>query len=447
VRDVATQRPLDLDTPIYIASQTKSYIGLLAHQLDRQGVLSLDSTLADHWPRLKLPGDIDPGAWTLSDLLNHRVPIESDLITKLEAYIQSPDPSRYPDLLAKHSQARAEGFDYDNLGYNIYAAILHARTGKPWQDWLQESLLTPLSLTRTSARTSDFAQTDLAYSHQWRGETAGWERVAPKPDAIMQSAGGMLTSPADLGRWLQWHLGGEAPEGFDAALLKAAHRVGAKVDPKARNAYELPCDGYAFGWNVCDFNGHRLYIHGGGYTGARTMMAFAPGLGVGIGVFSNSDNMTGWLTSRTVVQYLQYLTGHPEATEWAALRQKLYPERVAELLQQRQQAVASARAEPRWQGWQWQPTADALAEFIGVYRSEDLQVDATISAIDEQLEFHAGALRRKLEPAAADLFAATLLSLDAPEPLRILRDTEGTIQSLEYDGIRYLRQAPAVALH
>jgi hypothetical protein len=64
---------------------------------------------------------------------------------------------------------------------------------------------------------------------------------------------------------------------------------------------------------VCDFEGHTLYAHGGGYTGARTMMAFSPDLGVGIGVFSNSDNMTGWLTSRTMIQFLQFVIDHEDA--------------------------------------------------------------------------------------------------------------------------------------
>lgn len=121
-----------------------------------------------------------------------------------------------------------------------------------------------------------------------------------------------MTSPRDMGRWLRLQLGASLSPQFDARLLDAAHRIGAQVDPKARNAYELPCNGYAFGWNVCDFEGHTLYIHGGSYTGARSMMAFSPDLGVGIGVFSNSDNATGWLTSRIVVQFFQYLVEHPE---------------------------------------------------------------------------------------------------------------------------------------
>lgn len=440
-RDATSGAPLTLDTPIYIASQTKSYLGLLAHRLDRRGVLRLDSTLAENWPDLALPDGVDPAAWTLADLLNHRVPISADVITVLEAYLQSPDPATYPRLLAQFATARPAGFDYDNLGYNLYAAILFRKTGKTWQAWLDEELFRPLGLAHTSTRTSAFDTDVLAASHTWLGEAEGWERVGSKPDGVMHSAGGMVTSPNDLARWLQLHLGGAAPEGFDAGLLAAAHRKGVDVDPKARNAYELPCNGYAFGWNLCDFEGHRLFIHGGSYTGARTMMAFAPDLGVGIGVFSNSDNMTGWLTSRTVVQFLQYLVDHPDAESWASTRQEMYPQRVAEYLGVRRKQLADTRADPQWQAWAWAPDDSTLQAYAGRYRGERLPVTAELALGPQGLHLKIGALQRRLAPASRDLFGATWLRLDPPQPLRFARDREGRITGFEFDGERYLREA------
>lgn len=446
-RDAATGAPLTLDTPMYIASQTKAYMGLLAHRLDRRGVLRLDSTLAEHWPQLRWPDGVDPAAWTLADLLNHRVPISADAITGLEAYLGSPDPALYPQLLATFATPREAGFDYDNLGYNIYAAILYQRTGKRWQDWLQDELFVPLELRDTSARTSDFDPARLAFNHQWLGAEEGWERVAPKTDAIMQSAGGMMTSPNDMARWLQLQLGGKAPPSFDAGLLAAAHRSGVQVDPKARNAYELPCSGYAYGWNICDFEGHRLYIHGGGYTGARSMMAFSPDLGVGIGVFSNSDNATGWLSSRTVVQYLQFLVDHPDAETWSATRRKAYPERVAQQLQARRKQYEQARADAQWNGWAWQPGSEALAAYAGRYPGERLPVTAEVTWTEQGLQLRVGALQRRLLPASEDLFGAAGLRLEAPEPVRFLRDGNGRITGFDYDGQRYLRPSAVHAGH
>ncbi len=438
-RNTASGAPLTLHTPMYIASQTKSYMGLLAQLLDRRGVLPLDSTLAEHWPQLRLPAGVDPAAWTLADLLNHRVPLSADALTTLEAYIGAPDPALYPPLLETLATARPEGFDYDNLGYNLYAAILQQRTGRSWQDWLQEEVFTPLRLHDTAARTSTFDPAQLAYNHQWQGAEQGWRVLPPKPDAVMHSAGGMMTSPRDLGRWLRLQLGGLSPPGMDAALIEAAHTAGVQVDPTARNAYELPCSGYAFGWNICDFEGRTLYIHGGSYSGARSMMAFSPELGVGIGVFSNSDNATGWLTSRTVVQFFQYLVEHPQAGAWARIRQQAYPQRVVEQLAGARARQAQAHADPHWQGWAWQPDLGERSTYVGRFRGERLPVTAVVSEGAAGLQLRIGVLARTLQPAAPDLFAAQDGPLDAAEPLRFLRDAQGQVRGFEFDGERYLR--------
>lgn len=442
-RNADSGAPLTMATPMYIASQTKSYMGLLAQLLDQRGVLRLDSTLTDHWPQLRLPDGVDPAAWTLADLLNHRVPLSADALTTLEAYIGAPDAALYPQLLGSLATARASGFDYDNLGYNIYAAILYQRTGKTWQAWLQDEVFTPLQLRETAARTSALDPAQLAFNHQWLGEEQGWQVVPPKPDAIMHSAGGMMTSPRDLGRWLRLQLGSVAPAGLNTRALEAAHRIGAVVDTKARNAYELPCRGYAFGWNVCDFEGRTLYIHGGSYTGARSMMAFSPDLGVGIGVFSNSDNATGWLTSRTVVQYFQYLVDHPDAATWARTRQDIYPQRVAEQLTGMHARQTKERANPRWQGWSWQPTADVRSAYAGRFRGERLPVQAVVSEGEGgHLHLQIGALARSLQPATVDLFGAQNGPLDAVESLQYLRDAQGQLTGFEFDGERYLSQPP-----
>lgn len=433
VRNASSQAPLTMHTPMYIASQTKSYMGLLAQVLDRQGVLRLDSTLSDHWPRLCLPDGVDPAAWTLADLLNHRVPLSADAVTTLEAYIGSPDPAVYPQLLQQFASKRADGFDYDNLGYNIYAAILQQHTGRSWRDWLQQTLFTPLQLHETATNTSSFDPAQLAFNHQWLGAEQGWRLVPPKPDVLMHSAGGMMTSPRDMGRWLRLQLGATLSPQFDARLLDAAHRAGVQVDPKARNAYELPCNGYAYGWNVCDFEGHTLYIHGGSYTGARSMMAFSPDLGVGIGVFSNSDNATGWLTSRTVVQFFQYLIDHPGADSWARTRQQVYPQRVAEQLSGMRARQVAVRQEPRWQGWRWQP---ALASFVGTFQAERLPTTARIVRDGDALQLQVGALTRTLQPAAPGLFGAQDGPLDVVQPLEFRPDGDG----FEFEGEIYRRR-------
>jgi len=442
VRQASTGAPLTAETPIYIASQTKAFMGLLAARLDAEGVLSLDSTLADHWPDVIFPEGVDPAAWTLRDLLSHQVPVEADLIVILEAYVTAVDPADYPALIETAMTARKPGFSYDNLGYNLYGAILETVTGQSWQDWLRQSVFDPLALDRTSARTSDFALHDQGWGHIWTGLDSGWAEVRPKTDGQMQSAGGMTMSPNDMIDWLQLNLRGQGPQasGLTAAIMDEAHAIAADVDREARNAYELPCYGYALGWNVCDFEGHTLYAHGGGYTGARTMMGFSPDLGVGIGVFSNSDNMTGWLTSRTMIQFLQFVIDHEEADRWAQVRQDLYPERIEQLLAQRQQRDQNARNETVFNGWTWTPSPAEQASYVGTYRSPDMYAPVTVALQPDGLRVAWGDYVMTGAPAAPDVYGVQPHPLGALNPLVFERNAAGDIIALTYEDARFVRE-------
>ncbi len=441
-RRASTGAPLTADTPIYVASQTKAYMGLLAAQLDAQGVLSLESTLADHWPGVRFPDGVNPADWTLRDLISHQVPVSADLIVILEAYVTRIDPADYPRLIESVMTAREPGFDYDNLGYNLYGAILETVTGRTWQDWLEERVFDPLGLEHTSARTSDFELDAQSWNHIWTGAETGWFEVRPKTDAQMQSAGGITTSPTDMITWLQMNLRGEGPagSGLTEAVVTEAHTIAAEVSREARNAYELPCYGYALGWNVCDFEGHTLYAHGGGYTGARTMMAFSPDLGVGIGVFSNSDNMTGWLTSRTMIQFLQFVIDHEEADRWMQIRQEQYPQRVERLLGMRRDSLDEDRATDVFGDWSWAPSASDLAVYEGEYVNDVMYAPVTISVVEGRLQAAWGDYRFTGAPAQTDVFGLQQHPLDEMLPLQFERDETGEVVALTYEKARFERR-------
>jgi CubicO group peptidase (beta-lactamase class C family) len=443
-RRASSGEPLTADTPLYIASQTKAYIGLLAARLDAEGILSLDDHMTDHWPDLVFPEGVEAADWTLRDLLSHQVPIEVGYITFLEAYVTELDPADYPALIAEHAETREPGFQYDNLGYNIWAAVLETATGKSWRTWLDEKLFEPFGLEHTSSRTSDFPLDEISWNHIWMGESNGWFDVRPKTDAMMQSAGGLVTSVNDMAIWLQANLSGAVLEGtgITSAMIEVAHAPTAEIDPGEPNSYELPCSAYALGWNICDFEGRELFIHGGGYTGARTMMAFSPEMGAGIGVFSNSDNMTGWLTSRTVVQFFQYLIEHEDAEPMADLRERVYPERVNRMLSSNLRELATRRADKQWGDWSWKPAKDGLGAFEGRFTMGDSYKDVKIRNAKGQLLLVMGGLRAWLAPAQPDLFGVYTGPFSGPDPIAFQRSEDGVVTGFEMDGDSYQRVEP-----
>src|SRR5690606_29587588 len=157
----------------YIASITKAYVGLLAARLHADGILDLDSTLGDYWPNVHIGENVDVSQVTLRDPLTHQEPFHVDMIPFLESYVTDIPASLYPQYLSRFGEPREPGLEYDNLGYNIYAAILFQVTGHDWHYWLREKVLEPLDLEQTASRTSTFEIDDMAWRHQWKGG-ANW---------------------------------------------------------------------------------------------------------------------------------------------------------------------------------------------------------------------------------------------------------------------------------
>lgn len=442
-RRASTGAPMTTDTPIYIASQTKAYMGLLAARLDAEGILPLDSAITDYWPDLELPGELEASDWTLRDLITHQVPIDNGIIPMVEAYSTTIDPADYPRLIAEHSEAREPGFEYSNLGYNIYGAILETATGRSWQDWLDLYVIDPLGMDHTSSRTSDFALEELSWSHFWMGEDAGWHDIRPKTDGMMQSAGGLVTSVDDMAAWLQLQLRGEGPagSGITAEMVSDAQTgYVATHSEDRRNAAELPCSQYALGWNICDFEGSNFYVHGGGYTGMRTQMAFSTDLGVGVAAFSNSDNMTGWLTSRTINMYFQFLTEHEMADRMRQIRIEQYPQRIERYLAYRNEQLAEMRADEQWGGWTWSPDAETLAAYTGTWSTGEPYLDINLVVEAGELVAHWGDMRIDLTPAQPDLFAGQSDPFAEIDGLQFERDASGELVRLTWGEDVYTRQ-------
>lgn len=441
-RRASTGAPMTADTPIYIASQTKAYLGLVAAVLDERGVFSLDTTIGEVWPDLGMADGVDIRDYTMSDLLSHQVPINVGEINMIEAYSATINPADYPRLIENFGEARDEGFEYDNLGYNIYAALLETATGKTWQDWMDEVLFDPLGMDSTSARTSDFNLDELSWSHIWQGGELGWYEQRPKTDHMMQSAGGLVTSTNDMAAWLQMQLRGEAPagSGISASAIRTAQQGYVQTGMEdRRNAYELVCSEYTLGWNVCDFEGYEVHIHGGGYVGTRTQMAFVPELGIGIAAFSNSDNNTGWVTSRTINMYLQFLVEHEDAETWSTRRPEIFTQREGRLLEYRQETEAEARAEEQWGGWTWTPDADELQSFVGTFTTGEPYLDVQVRYENGALIAMWGDYHLSLEPAQPDLFGAQPSAFASLQTFQFERDESGRVTGLAWDGDAYTR--------
>jgi CubicO group peptidase (beta-lactamase class C family) len=449
------------DSAFYIASMTKAFVGLLAVRLDAEDVLPLKTTLAAVWPGLQLPKrGRQADAVTLRDLLVHSIPFNAPEITFLEAYVRDVSSSEYPRLLERYAVARRDGFQYDNLGYNIYAAALEARTGRNWRVWLKEKVFLPLGMRTTSGRTSDYATQKIAWSHQRAGplnddwpRARGWYLIPPKTDGMMQSAGGLMTSANDIALWLEAQLKNSGPDGSGLTSQIFARTREDRVAQPA-DGHGFSCDGYVYGWGVCQLiiraredaaNEDRtigpVFQHGGGYTGVRSLMTAAPQLGLGVAFLSNSDSMTGFLSQELTKLAFELSQDVPGDRVRNERRVAQYRDQNVRYLASLQQNRQKARADEKWKGWVWVPGAGELAAFTGGYvREGALLPDATVRLEDGALFLTTGERRYRLTPAAPNLFGAQTFAYDEIAAVAFVRGSDGKAVGLDWNGERYRKQ-------
>lgn len=283
------------ETPLYIASNTKSFTALAAALLDARGDIDLDAPVTDYLRRDWFPSEIDAGAVTLRHLLTHTSGLSNDPLVFRTAYSGEHTPNVQRRLLEEtiaRDDAPLGTFDYTNTGYLIAALALEEATGLPWQDLLVREIFEPLGMVETTARRSDLRPGAVpAAPYRAVGPAERMRLPLEKSDETLHAAGGVISTLRDLERWLvaEMHHGrisGDAV--LPQAVIDATQTLAA---PAPGTIGPLGREGYGLGWIVGMFGGEKLIYHVGDFPGTSSSISFMPERNVGVTVFVNEDEV------------------------------------------------------------------------------------------------------------------------------------------------------------
>lgn len=426
-RNAATGAALTLDTPIYTASTTKSYVGLMAAQLDASGLVPVETSLRDAWPGLVLPAPLDSRRITARSLLSHSAGFEAGGLIYRSNAVGDITARDVPDHLTRFAGPSNPQFAYSNLGPFVYSMMVEARLKRDWKRVFDEQVTRPLALTRTSMRLEDFDADDVARCHA--RASGAWVAIPPKPTVVMNAGGGLLTSANDLGRYLMAFVtdgrstGGRIP----AAVLAKTHEQASTQD---RESWGFHRTGYGLGWDLSLYGNDRFVSRSGGFPGCRSLIGFFPAHRLGIGVLSIGDAGVNVFNAALVKQAFDDWTGAAHAQAMARTRIGEYAATAAAETR-RIDALSAARA--RRSATSRVP--DAAPEYVGTYRSERLG-EIVVGLTAEGLEARAGVLRARLVPRHRDEFYVHEASDPAPEEeivFRFRRSGTGAVDALLWE--------------
>jgi CubicO group peptidase (beta-lactamase class C family) len=267
----AARRPLNGDSVFEIASVTKVFTALLLTDMVRKHELALTDPVTKYLPKgTKLP-ERNGRPITLVDLATHT--------SGLPFMPDGADPYRF---LATYSLPRDVGaeWDYSNLGYWLLQEALAKRGRADFEQLLQKRVSAPLGLHSTTITWSPELKSRDAIGHDAALQPAPLFASMPVYN-LMPAAGGMISTPNDLLKFLGIAMGYE-----ESKLAPTVARQLQTRRPAGSSEQAL-------GWLVTGAGDDAIVYHDGGSFGYASSVAWQPRRRIGVVVLANQTANVG----------------------------------------------------------------------------------------------------------------------------------------------------------
>ncbi len=297
-RSLAEGLPATPNTLYGVGSVTKSFTALAVMKLVEKGLLSPEDPVEKYVELKVRPGGEEirvehllthsSGMPSLAsaELLIARLLGKADPLIPLETI---DDLLLYANTYAGDAVAKpGSRYFYLNAGYVILGEIIRRVAGKPYADFVRDEILRLLGMERSTFSPEAFTE-DRDRMTPYLEEDGRLVEVRFPFHRLIEAAGGLLSSVAELSKYINMYLaGGRTPGGVE---IISPRLLGEMLKPRMKVPVEagLGEQYYAYGWSISTgFLGHRLVSHGGNIAVSSAYVAFLPDTGLGVAVLSNS---------------------------------------------------------------------------------------------------------------------------------------------------------------
>jgi CubicO group peptidase (beta-lactamase class C family) len=297
VRKLGDAAKVDGDTLFQIASNSKAFTTASLAMLVDEGKLSWDDPVSKYLPSFRMYDPYASNEVMIRDLASHRAGLglgAGDLMIYPPTDLTREEIVNRIRYIKPASSMRSR-YAYNNLMFIAAGRVLETISGKSWEQFVTERILTPLAMTKTvTSVTALRASANAAIAHAPENDRMipvrydVWENAGP--------AGGIASSANDMAKWLIAQLARGKYDGEKRLFsekqsremwsAQTVLRIAAPQGPLAPLAPHF--SEYALGWNMRDFRGHQVIGHGGGLTGMISRVTLIPDLNLGIVVLTNA---------------------------------------------------------------------------------------------------------------------------------------------------------------
>jgi CubicO group peptidase (beta-lactamase class C family) len=283
-KDLRTKDEITGETPMHVASVSKTFTGIAVLQLIQQGKVHLDDPLSTYFPNFPYEGV------TVQMLLDHRSGIPNYV-----HYLPAPWEDEHEDQYATNQDvlnslyqmklhpefSPGKRFSYSNTNFLLLSMIVEKVTGERFPDYMQKNIFDQLGMKDTYI----FSMADSATAtRSYRGNSL-WDW-----DCLDNTYGdkNVYTTPRDLLKWSRAIMGGELVR---QSLLDSAFTPYSNEKRSVHN--------YGLGWRLLMLpNGKKVVYHNGRWHGSNAAFAMLPDEDVTIIIIGNKYNANIYSAAR-----------------------------------------------------------------------------------------------------------------------------------------------------
>lgn len=348
VRSLTNSVATDIDTAFAIGSCSKAFTSALAAALVDAAVIAWDDPIRKYLPSFQLYDPWISDRVTFRDVLANRTGLSRASVGEYGSDLNRAELLRQARTIQPIAGFRDQ-FTYCNVGYAAAAEAMAVSAGRPFNHAMDEYLLRPLGLTRSTTVNASHVGANVAAPHyRIDGKV---QTVPPIAMDNLLGAVGHTMSARDAAMWLAFHLEDGGREG--AQLISRQQVRETHLLQVARRDRTLN-DGYGLGWHVRN----RRIQHDGTIRGFRTNVWCD--LEGGLAIFVATNLGSGFAQFAITNRIIQAMRGEA-VTDWIAyfddMAKTELDERIAGFDRERLQEPATES--------RWHPN-----DFVGTYRHQ-----------------------------------------------------------------------------
>ena len=300
VREMGKPDKVDAHTMFAIASNTKAFTAAALNMLQDDGKLKTTDRVIDHLPWFRMSDPYVTREMRIRDLLSHRSGLSlgaGDLLYwPTSTYSTREVAERLKDVPL--TGGFREKYAYDNILFGVAQLVVEAASGMPFKQFLERRVFQPLKMDETRYNSDDLKPGDNVATGHAKFDFRELKPVGLTSWRNVSGAGGLYSSVHDLTKWMNLQLAGGTTAGGTRLFSEDRQRemwtmltpipVGKPSVPQL--APMVPNFlGYAQGWQLSDYAGHKLVWHTGGWPGQVSRLTLVPGRKLGVVVLTNAE--------------------------------------------------------------------------------------------------------------------------------------------------------------